>query len=124
MKIVLNTHRGDWVFNSWESAKRILTEEHGGLATGMLANCREIEENGLEFAEYLKDCGFEDNGREYNNTRINLNQQNADWIAISKDYRKSQYKKYLDCSESRWAKWFYTDEIGNPVLICRAKYED
>lgn len=108
----------EYVFDSWEEARETLEKHHGGLASGMLANCREIEVlEGLR--EKLEDLGFEDRGQEYNNTRINCGAERSCDPRIP-----GELKALARLSANRWAKWYYTDPVGNPVYACAAKYEE
>ena len=111
----------EYKFASWEEAREKLEAWHGGLASRMLANCREIEVTDL--AERLKNNGFEDSGAEYNNTRVNLGQS---FGGEEYDYcgpeDKTEIRRFIRLSENRWAKGFYTDPAGNPCLIWVAKY--
>lgn len=114
--------QNEYFFSSWEEAREKLTEWHGGLASGMLFNCREVELN-EKLRKRLEDAGFEDSGREYATTASTLGQS---FDGEEYDYCPAEDKKeiarFIKLSPKKWAKGFYTDAVGNPCLIWVARW--
>ncbi len=115
--------QNEYIFSSWAEAKKKLTEWHGGLASGMLANCREIEIE-TKLRRRLENAGFDDCGREYNTT-VNLGQsfsgEEYAWCRCRQEDKK-ELIRFLRLSPQKWARGFYTDEIGNPCLVWVARW--
>jgi hypothetical protein len=73
------------------------------------------------FAQKLEAAGFENQGRESDDTLL------YDFVKGGECIRpddKAGLKRFRRLSTKRWAKWFFTDPIGNPSLICVAERDE
>jgi hypothetical protein len=70
------------------------------------------------FAQKLEAAGFENQGREADDTLLYDFAKGGECIR-SDD--KAGLKRFRRLSTKRWAKWFFIDPVGNPSLICVAE---
>lgn len=70
------------------------------------------------FAQKLEVAGFENQGRESNETLLYDFAKGGECIRPDD---KAGLKRFRRLSTKRWAKWFFTDPAGNPSLICIAE---
>jgi hypothetical protein len=117
--------QNEYLFDSWEEAERRLEEMHGGLASGMLANCVELTVTDL--ADRLEEAGIENRGREWNNTLLNERQNGVETLRLEPDMGESERAElefWMERDPDRWARWFYTDAAGEPSLLCWAPWDE
>jgi hypothetical protein len=114
----------EYVFDSWEDARRELEARHGGLAEGMLASCIEVELT--DIGEKLDAAGVECQGREWSHTLTQTVQSGAKTLQLADMTKegRDELRRVLRLSPNRWAKWYYTDAVGNASLLCWQRYEE
>jgi hypothetical protein len=72
------------------------------------------------FAARLEAEGFENQGTERNDNLLFEFEERGE-CAASDDV--AALKRFRRLSSRRWAKWFFTDAAGNPVVICVAPWD-
>lgn len=115
----------EYVFASVDEARETLEANHGGLASGMLANLVEIEETAV--AALLDDANVECQGREWPSTILNLYPGTLSLRVGPDDLSaavRREIRRVLRLSPDRWSRWYYTDPIGNASLLCWTREED
>ncbi len=111
----------EYVFETWEEARTKLEQRHGGLASGMLASCVEIELT--DTAEELESAGVECQGREWADTRLQQMRQGVSTLYVS-EVSRGELEHVLELDPNEVARWYYTDAVGNATLLCWQAYED
>ena len=110
--------QNEYLFDTWEEAKKELTKLHGELAGAMLANCREVEITNLD--EILDDAGFEYQGRQYSNTadqQMELDNLLEITQIHATDGVTPELQELLELDPDQFWKAYWTDAVGNPTLI-------
>jgi len=114
----------EYVFDTWDEAKCDLERRHGGLASGMLANCVELPVTDL--ADRLDAAGIECAGREWNHTLASERAQGAAVLQLQPRLEledRPRFRRIVRLSTNRWAKWYYTNAVGEPSLLCWQRWE-
>lgn len=113
------------VYPDWPTARAALEAAHGGWAPGMLANCVEVPLTDL--AERLEAAGIEHQGRVFRwvNTILQARENGAEVLDLREldAPTRRALRRVERLSDRRWARWYYTDAVGNAVLLCWQRWE-
>ena len=116
-------HRGidtEFVCDTWDEARAECQRRFESAWVGEFANCQEIALT--PWREQADDVGIEYRGREWHTT-FQEQAQNGVWL-VRPDDEPDEFRRVCALDPDAYARWYYTDPVGNLAFVCWQAWEE